>query len=307
MATDQNGIELPTAPLPSVSAKSVRDLLGAMEDLDAKHVPMLVSVFGDQGTGKTVAGMKLLQGVVPEDKKIVYVDTAMNFATLNNHPDLRRRTKYMEYENMEQLLVLAQALRTSPELKSRIGGVLIDEYSSAVKADRKWIVRVRAEQAEKDKKFKDKHHPSQADYLASQLRSEEVIQAFLLSGVHAVFIAHEQVDKLVVTRPDFAPGAANDFQRLIHGVYRATAKVENGKAVRKLQLQPTGRISVKNRIGGLGTFAEPEDIVFAYNQWGILEDTPTKTELTETEVKSVQEEQNALLALLNSPDTNDKE
>ena len=302
MATDQNGIELPTAPLPTVSAKSIKDLLGAMEDLESKHVPMAVSVFGDQGTGKTVAGMKLLQGVVPEDKKIVYVDTAMNFATLNNHPDLRRRAKFMEYENMEQLLLLAQALRTSPEMKARIGGVIIDEYSSAVKADRKWIVRVRAEQAAKDNKFKDKHHPSQADYLASQLRSEEVVQAFLLSGVHVVFIAHEQIDKLVVTRPDFAPGAAGDFQRLIHGVYRSTVKVENGKAVRKLQLQPTGRISVKNRIGGLGTFAEPEEIVFAYNQWGISEDTPTRTELTETEVEAVQQEENALLALLNSND-----
>lgn len=298
MATDQSGLELPEAPLPTVPAKAIGAILGSMVDLDKKHVPMLFSVFGDQGTGKTKAGMEILQRVTDPEKKIVYIDTAMNFATLNNHPDLRHRVKVMEYENVEQLLILATAIRSNPQLRDMIGAVMIDEYSSAVKADRKWIVRTRSEQAKP--KYKDPHHPSQADYLSSQIRSEEVIQAFMLSGIHVCFVSHEKVDEKIITRPDFAPGAANDFQRLIHGVYRATAKVENKKLVHQLQLQPTGRISVKNRVGGLGIFATDKEVAEAYNRWGIEEDTPTKTELTEHEAQEVQAEENSLLALLES-------
>jgi hypothetical protein len=296
MGTDQSGMELPDAPLPTVPPKAIKAILDSMIDLDKKHVPMLFSVFGEQGTGKTKAGMEILQRVTDPDKKIVYVDTAMNFATLNNHPDLRRRVKVMEYENIEQLLILAQAIRTQPALRNMIGAVIIDEYSSAVKADRKWIVRSRSEQAKP--KYKDPHHPSQADYLSSQIRSEEVIQAFLASGIHACFISHEKVDEKVVTRPDFAPGAANDFQRLIHGVYRATTKVENGHLQWQLQLQPTGRISVKNRIGGLGVFATAEQVAEAYHRWGIENDTPTETAVTPAEAETIAKEDNALLELL---------
>lgn len=295
MAYDQSGMELPSAPLPTVPPKAIDALLGSMTDLEMKQVPMLFSVFGDQGTGKTKAGMEILQRVTPEDRKIVYVDTAMNFATLNNHPSLRRRVKVMEYENMEQLLMLAQSLRTVPALKKAIGAVMIDEYSSAVKADRKWIVRSRAKLA---KEYKDPHHPSQADYLSSQIRSEEVIQAFLLAGVHVCFVAHEQVDKQIVTRPDFAPGAANDFQRLIHGVYRTTAKVENATLVHKLQLQPTGRISVKNRIGGLGVYATDVEVANAYNVWGVVDYDEAPIEVTPAEAETIQNEENALLSLL---------
>lgn len=296
---DQSGMELPSAPLPAVPQKTVDLLLGSMTDFESKHVPMLFGVSGDQGTGKTKAGMEILQRVTDPNKKIVYVDTAMNFATLMNHPSLQKRVKVMEYENMEQLLALAQALRVKPELKERIGAVMIDEYSSAVKADRKWIVRVRSDQATREGKWKDPHHPSQADYLSSQLRSEEVVQAFLLSGVHVCFVSHEKVDEKIVTRPDFAPGAANDFQRLVHGVYRTTAKIENGVLAHKLQLQPTGRISVKNRVGGLGVFATDVEVAEAYNKWGITpEGEETPIAVTPADAETIQNEENSLLSLL---------
>lgn len=299
---DQSGMELPSAPLPAVPQKTVDLLLSSMTDFESKHVPMLFSAFGDQGTGKTKAGMEILQRITDPNKKIVYVDTAMNFATLMNHPKLQKRVKVMEYENMEQLLALAQALRVNPQLKERIGAVMIDEYSSAVKADRKWIVRVRSDQASKEGKFKDPHHPSQADYLSSQLRSEEVVQAFLLSGVHVCFVSHEKVDEKIITRPDFAPGAANDFQRLVHGVYRTTAKIENGVLTHKLQLQPTGRISVKNRVGGLGVFATDVEIAEAYNEWGIIPSDDEPIAVTPADAETIKNEENSLLSLLTKDD-----
>jgi hypothetical protein len=138
--------------------------------------------------------------------------------------------------------------------------------------------------------------------LASQIRSEEVVSAFLSCGIHVGFVSHEKLDKdTLMIRPDFAPGAANDFQRLIHSVIRATVKVDkSGNVVRQYQLQPVGnRVSVKNRIGGLGNFINKiEDLAEAYKNWGGTE-TPDNTQLTEEQNETIQKD-DELLRLLNS-------
>ena len=95
VATDMNGVELPTRPLPKPPARAINDILASMEDLDAKHVPALISIFGDQGTGKTVTAMKFMQAIVPPEKKIVYLDSANNWVSLMNHPELMKRVKRM--------------------------------------------------------------------------------------------------------------------------------------------------------------------------------------------------------------------
>src|SRR5215217_5848908 len=140
-ATAMDGSELPTKPLPVPPAKAMSDLLASMVDMKAQHVPSMTGIYGDQGTGKTVTGMEFLQRIVPKHKKIVYVDSAANWTSLQNHPHLMERVKLMEYENMEQLQVLARMLRISEELREKIGGVMLDEYSVMSARDQAWIVR----------------------------------------------------------------------------------------------------------------------------------------------------------------------
>src|ERR1700755_474864 len=47
-------------------------------------------LYGDDGTGKTIAGLALLNFIVPADKRIILIDTAQNALSLNNHPRLKR-------------------------------------------------------------------------------------------------------------------------------------------------------------------------------------------------------------------------
>jgi len=274
-ATAMDGSELPTKPLPVPPAKAMSDLLASMVDMKAQHVPSMTGIYGDQGTGKTVTGMTFLQSVVPKHKKIVYVDSAANWTSLQNHPHLMERVKLMEYENMEQLQVLARMLRISDELREKIGGVMLDEYSVMSGRDQAWIVRARSEQAKAEGKFKDPFQPTLPDYLGQKVRSGEVVNDFLVSKTHTMFIAHEKIDELRVIQPDFPEKTGKEWQRLLHGVYHATVDVqENKQDVYKLQLKPFNRISAKNRIGGLGAFATIEEIAAAYHKWGITEDQP---------------------------------
>jgi hypothetical protein len=299
-------VDLVTQALPTPTAKSLEALNNSFVKLeDMGRPPAKICIFGDQGTGKTKATMEFLQAITPEDKLIAYVDSAEGWSTLQNHPHLKRRVIRMAYENPEQLLILAGAIRGKVGKYAQIGAICLDEYSSMIKSDKTWIVKARSQQALKKGEFRDPYMPQRPDYLASQIRSEEVVNAFLSCGIHVGFTSHEKLDeKTIMTRPDFAPGAANDFQRLIHSVIRVTKKMDktSGKVTFSFQLQPIGnRVSVKNRIGGLGNFIEDiGDLSKAYEQWG-GEDSPQpdNSQLTEEQTTEIAQD-DELLRLLNA-------
>lgn len=306
MANDYD-VEVPSQALPKVPAKTKKALLDSTEDLENKEVPYQLCIFGDQGTGKTLAMMKLMQAITRPDKKILFIDSGNGWATLKGYPELMRRVKYSKYENLEQVLAWATALNEGGPGFDSIGAVILDEYSSMVRKDRTWIVKARAKQKEDKGEFKDPFQPAQPDYLASQIRSEDILNAFVSTDIHVGFLSHEKRDKdTMMMRPDFTPGAANDLQRILHSVLRATVTLDKAtkRPIRQLQLQPIGnKVSCKNRVQGLGNFANDIDEVSqAYLKWGIQTD-PVDNTLTEAEVTSVVED-NELLRLLNKDEEN---
>lgn len=308
MAGEYN-VEVPDQKLPAVSVKTRKALLDSTEDLADKEVPYQLCIYGDQGTGKTLAMMKLMQRITRPEKKILYIDSGNGWATLKEYPELMKRVKYSKYENIEQVLAWATALNEGGPGFDTIGAVILDEYSSMVRKDRTWVVKARAAQKEKKGEFKDAFQPAQPDYLASQIRSEDILNAFVSTDIHVGFLSHEKFDeKTITTRPDFAPGAAADLQRILHSVLRATVTLDKAtkKPVRKLQLQPIGnRVSCKNRVGKLGNFANDiSEVAEAYMNWGVikegdaLQSSTTETTLTKEEVDQIAND-DALLLLLN--------
>lgn len=279
MAVDMNGNEMPTKRLPKLN-QNMMAILKSMEDLTPTHFSFIGGIYGDMGTGKTVAGMKLLQAIVPEDEKILYIYTAQGLSTFNNHPELMRRVKTMKFERQEQLVAVAKAIREArdnPELSplhgalSKIGGVVLDEYSHMSKLDQAWIVNTRSAQFEEDGKFKDPHNPAQPDYLTQQVRSNEVITSFMDANIHFMAICHARYDdKTAVYRPDFPQGTGADLFRVLHSMYYAQSeRGKTGEPVKTLQLHADRKFVAKNRIGGLGSTASVEEIVSAYKKWGI--------------------------------------
>lgn len=296
-------IETPTQALPAPTAKTKKALIESMHDLDDLTVAMLICIYGDQGTGKTISMMKLMQAITPPEKRILYVDSGKGWSSMLNFPELKNRVKRMRYENIEQLIALAGAIREGSPPFDSFGAVVLDEYSSMIRKDRTWIVKARAKQKADQGDFKDPFQPTQPDYLASQIRSDDVLNTFMENEIHIGFLSHEKYDKeTLMMRPDFSPGAANDFQRQIHSVLRATVKLDKTtkEPVRELQLQPVGnRVSVKNRIGGLGNFAKDiSEVIEAYRKWGIQTE-PVNVTLTEEQVAEIAKE-DELLRLMNT-------
>lgn len=305
-------VELPTQKLPTPPKPVINALIASLENMEAMNVPAMMCIYGDQGTGKTFSLMEFIQGITAPGKRIIYVDSAAGWTSLNNKRSLMNRVKRMKFENMEQLIALAAAIRDKVPPFDTVGAVVLDEYSSMVKKDKTWIVKARSQQKEKNGEFKDPFQPAQPDYLASQIRSEDVLNAFLECDIHVGFTSHEKYDdKTLMTRPDFPPGASNDFQRLIHSVLRATVTLDKTTKVvkRRLQLQPIGnRVSVKNRIGGLGNFADDiSEVIEAYKKWGVedLQDSTTDTTLTQEEVEQITKDDDLLLLLNKDAESSD--
>lgn len=289
--------EQPRKALPKITIAE-KELLEGMSDLDTEKPAFKGAVYGDMGTGKTVHALKMAQAFTPPEKFILYVDTKENWSSLLNHPELRRRVKKLAFINWEQLMVMARAFRAGQEpFKSRFGAVVIDEYNSAIQHDLSWIVRARSKQNEIDNAgFKDPFQPTQPDYLASQIRSNDLIDLLVKTPELNVFLtSHEKLDEsTMTTRPDMKPGAATDFQKALHSVYRSSideVKLPDGKGtklVHKLQLQPVKRVAAKNRIGGLGVYATTEMVIEAYNKWGL--DNDKSKEQQEEKSNEVKEE-----------------
>lgn len=316
MALDMNGVELPTKRLPKLE-QNMLTILRSMEDLTPSKFPFVGGIYGDMGTGKTVTGMKLLQNIVPQDKKILYINTAAGYSTFNNHPELMKRVKRIQFERQEQLVAIGKAIGAAKKYMasdkaaeannmikalSLIDGVMFDEYTHMAKLDQAWIVRTRATQAEENNTFKDPHNPAQPDYLSQQVRSNEVIEAFMNAGVHCVFICHARYDeKTAVYRPDFPAATGADVFRVLHSMYYAESpRNEKNMPVRQLQLQPGRKFVAKNRVGGLGVTATVEQIINAYHKWGINDDakeapkelaSPQETIVTEDSVPEKETEE----------------
>lgn len=285
-----DGSPMPTVALPTVPQKTIDMLLASIVPLKDKRVVAKGMIYGNVGTQKTTNAMKILQGITPEDQYILYIDTAEGWSVLQNYPELKRRVIHLQFENIEQLWAVANAIKSKAGQFGNIGGILFDEYTGMHDDDLNWVVESRAEQKAKLKEFKDPFSPALPDYNAARIRSNKTISRFMaLQNVNLMFIGHEREDKRLNKIPDMPDKAGKALYQKLHFLYHAHYEA-NGKLV----LQTTGsqKITAKNRINGIGAFTTAEEVVECYSQWG----TP---ESKSVEVKPVDETaDNELLKLL---------
>jgi transcriptional regulator with PAS, ATPase and Fis domain len=107
-------------------AQILAELQSSMIDMDQLVVDIKTLLYGESGTGKTVFGMQILQEYTPEDKRIVFIDSARGYVSLNNHPELKRRTKRIQFEGLSQIQALANAIKQQKPGFDDIGAVMVD-------------------------------------------------------------------------------------------------------------------------------------------------------------------------------------
>lgn len=269
----------PNIALPNVDT-SLEALIKNIRPVDVdQRIPLKVGIYGDKGTRKTITAIKLALAALKEKELILYIDSAENWSSILNHKEIdHKRILRYPYQNVESLHTLRREMAAgSHEIFGLIGAVIFDEYSSMVQGDTFFVTEARAnELAKSGDKSKDPYMPAWPDYRAVEARFFKVIDGFMKirpTELSVIFVSHEKFyENEKKIRASMPSATAGDFEKLLHGVYRAeVVKAKRGKEEilsHRLQTQPVGMVSAKTRIGGLGLYCTVDELIEAYKAWG---------------------------------------
>lgn len=267
------------------SPVSFNELFASMNDIADEKPPFIGCFYSDPGAGKSTAALELLQRIVPQDKKILYVYTAQNWASIQNFPELKRRVKAIQFKKWEQLEAISDLINNKAMMeKTNIGGIVFDEFNTMVEGVLDSLTQHRAATFNSGKKqynkqgqemFKDPHTPEWPEYGSVKTRIIEVMTAITSSNIQAVFTAHTRMQKKRTQwEPDIFDTGAQAFMRALHSLYFIDVDdTDTGKIKRTFILEPAGNRTAKNRIGHIGRTAKTvKEIADAYNVWGDWDD-----------------------------------
>jgi hypothetical protein len=260
--------EKPTQPIPR-KQYDMRALLSSMTDMEDEEAPFVGGIYGPAGSGKTFTTMELAQRITPPDKKIIYIFTNQGWTSLKNEPQLMHRVKKMPYSDFDQIRAFCEALR-NPQFRemTKIGTVVFDEFNTMFDMNIEAITNLRSTQA--TGKYKDPDTPEWPEYNTAKMHMINLMNDVLATpGVNFLFVAHPRFQKKTgFTEPDFFEKASQAFMRVLHSLYYLHATEVDGKVVRRIQLMGSDQVVAKNRIGGLGMYADNvKQVSDAFKKW----------------------------------------
>ena len=238
-------------------------LLSRMTDMEHQTVNknFMGMLYGPPGVGKTTLAMGLAHKLAGAKGKVLYLDSADGWVSLENIPSLMHNVVRVPFEEYGDMPTLAAALRQDPkkrpELLRGVKVIVLDELSSIANDVLDRVLRERT--GTKDDEIPDVVAEWSDYYPQKELIRKAIIQLHEVPDLHVIVVAHakEKTDhrKVKVQRPDFPDKLLGELQKLMHLTAYCTAEnsMKAGEVIytRQVQSQPSMLIEAKSRIGGL--------------------------------------------------------
>lgn len=259
----------------ATEAQMMEALADSMDDMSQLVADIKTMIYGESGNGKTVLGMQILQEFTPPDKTILFVDTARGWVSLNNHPELKRRAKRMQFKGLSQIDLLMKAIQEGRPGFENIGGLQFDEFSGIQVRDTHVVMKGRGESTG------EFAAPTQPDMGVTTARLIRTFTPIMESELNVVLTSHIREDELkigshatgrMVTRPALMPQLSGTIRGMVHEVIYISADTKapvGGKPsyARTLQVMPTTKVVAKTRVGGLTPTVSPATYMKALHEW----------------------------------------
>ena len=217
-------------------------------------------IWGGSGVGKSHTSMQVLDAIVPADKAIVWVDTSDNFL-IAPQIGIRHPWQRIPFTFIEDLRIMAEAMKEGIEPWNYVGGILLDEASMMAQADVDRLFEARVANWNPNE-HKGDPAPLAPDFMDSRpglVRFRNMINAFWeVPGLHVIMTAHERTPdpqkRETQFRADFPPATYKVAKAKVRLVARMEADaVSAGKGAdsikRTLQVLPTNNSDAKNSLG----------------------------------------------------------
>lgn len=224
--------------------------------VDTEHQQIQKSAFllayGDKGTRKTTTLVGLAQKLRGEGR-ILFVDSAEGFASLDRFPALKRNVHRVRLDDPRELMVISKALRTRAKGFEDFTVVVLDEYSSW------WTDTLHSfayEQAGLDPDRDELPIIDWTWYGPPQQAMMNVVKNFdKTPNLHVLIAAHEQgrAIKGESNGPDrYTPLLGTKLSAGIGQLAHVVARFESRKVGKvyqtECQIQPTRYVEAKSRM-----------------------------------------------------------
>lgn len=223
-------------------------------DTSGGNAALRALLWGGSGVGKSHLAMQVLDEIVAPDKAIVWIDTSDNFL-IAPQIGVKHPWQRIPFTFIEDLRIMAEAMREQIEPWNYVGGILLDEASMMAQADVDRLFEARV--ANWSKSEDPPLAPDYGDSRPALVRFRNMINAFWeVPGLHIIMTAHERTptEKEVQFRADFPPATYKVAKAKVRLVARMQADAVSAGGTadsikRTLQVLPTNNSDAKNSLG----------------------------------------------------------
>lgn len=247
---------------------TLKQIMGRMQDMETEVIDkdFFALLYGSYGTGKTtlIAGAaQALRG----NGRILYLDSAQGFASLDNMPKLKRNMDRIQVKEPKDLMTIADAMKKRrPEFREHTVLLLdeVDSWFEIILHD--YVREVTGTLPTEDlPEIEGKH------YAAPTQAMLNIINTFKATdGLHIIMVAHDQQrgkDPKIFTAPSLPPKLMKGINEKVHVVGLVEAAITKDGYSRTIQVNPSKQVVAKTRIGGLPVKIDFRDFPKIVKNW----------------------------------------
>ena len=249
-------------------ATSLSKILGRMQDMENEVIDktFFSLIYGGFGTGKTtlVAGIaQKLRG----SGRILYLDSAENFASLENIPSLMRNMDRIPVKDPKDLMAIASELKKRKKPFDQHTVLLLDEVDAWFEV----ILHSYVREVTGTLPTEDLPEIEGKMYAAPTQAFLNIVNEFKsIDNLHIIMVAHDQQrgkEPKIFTAPSLPPKLMKGINEKVHVVGLVEAAIGRDGYVRTLQVNPSKQVVAKSRIGGLAVKIDFKDVPKIFANW----------------------------------------